>query len=138
MGPRYRLARPTERARDLRNNSTEAESLLWSRLRRSQLGGFKFTRQFPIAGHFADFACRSAGLVIELDGSQHAEMVARDAARTQRIEAHGYRVIRFWNNDLTTNMDGVLEMILAAALASGQRVPTPQPPPARGRGSRRI
>ena len=135
MGPRYRLDRPTGRARNLRNNSTEAENLLWSRLRRSQLGGLKFTRQLPIAGHFADFACRSARLVIELDGSQHLDMTAQDEARTRRIEAEGYRVIRFWNNDLTTNMDGVLETILAAALANGERTATPQPPPASGRGS---
>ena len=149
MGPRFRLGRPTERARELRNNPTEAEKLLWSRLRKSQLGGLAFSRQMPIAGHFADFACRSAKLVVELDGSQHVEMPAEDFERTRRIEAEGYRVIRFWNNDLTSNMSGVLETILAAALPaeSGGPPPTPSrkregrtdgasiaPPHARGRG----
>jgi very-short-patch-repair endonuclease len=143
VGPRYRLGRPTERARELRNNPTAAEELLWSRLRKSQLGGLKFSRQMPIAGHFADFACRSAKLVVELDGSQHLEISVADAERTRRIEAQGYTVIRFWNNDLTTNMAGVLEAILAAARVDdrgvafeGDRAPTPQPPPAGGRGSR--
>ncbi|WP_082596394.1 endonuclease domain-containing protein [Sphingomonas sp. Root241] len=136
--PKFRLERPTERARELRNDPTPAEKLLWSHLRKSQLGGFKFTRQLPVAGHFGDFGCRSARLIIELDGSQHAEQAERDAERTRRIEAEGYRVIRFWNNDLTTNMAGVLETILTTATACGERGPTPQPPPARGRGSRRA
>lgn len=136
MGPRYRLGRPTERARELRNDPTAAEALLWSRLRKSQLAGLKFSRQMPIAGHFADFACRQAKLVVELDGSQHAAMTAADVERTRRIEAEGYRVIRFWNNDLTSNMEGVLEAILSAASPGVERGPTPQPPPARGRGSR--
>ncbi|WP_448664385.1 endonuclease domain-containing protein [Sphingomonas sp. CJ20] len=135
MGPRFRLGRPTERARELRNDPTAAEALLWSRLRRSQLGGLKFTRQLPIAGHFADFACRKAKLVVELDGSQHIERTTADAERTRRIEAEGYRVLRFWNNDLTLNMEGVLQAILTAASPRGERAPTPQPPPARGRGS---
>ncbi|MET3722881.1 endonuclease domain-containing protein [Sphingomonas trueperi] len=134
MGPRFRLDRPTERARKLRNDPTAAEELLWSKLRKSQLGGFKFSRQMPIAGHFADFACRKAKLVVELDGSQHAEMTAADAERTRRIEAEGYRVLRFWNNDLTSNMEGVLQAILTAASPGGERGPTPQPPPASGRG----
>lgn len=135
MGPRFRLDRPTARARELRNDPTAAEELLWSKLRKSQLGGLKFSRQMPIAGHLADFACRKAKLVVELDGSQHADMAAADAERTRRIEAEGYRVLRFWNNDLTSNMEGVLQAILAAALPDGERGPTPQPPPARGRGS---
>ncbi len=84
-------------------------------------------RQMPIAGYFADFACRSARLVVELDGSQHAEMSVVDAERTRRMEAQGYRVLRFWNNDLTTNLAGVLETILAA-LSGGERGPAPLPP----------
>ena len=135
VGPRFRLDRPTERARELRNDPTAAEELLWSRLRKSQLAGLKFSRQMPIAGHFADFACRKAKLVVELDGSQHIEMTEADAERTKRIEAKGYRVLRFWNNDLTSNMEGVLQAILSAASPSMERGPTLQPPPARGRGS---
>ncbi|HVJ02363.1 MAG TPA: DUF559 domain-containing protein [Sphingomonas sp.] len=135
MGPRFRLGRPTQRARELRNNPTAAEELLWSKLRRSQLAGLKFTRQLPVAGHFGDFGCRSAKLIVELDGGQHVQAAEADAERTRRIEAEGYRVIRFWNNDLTSNMDGVLQAILDAALPGEERAPTPQPPPARGRGS---
>lgn len=136
MGPRFRLNRPTERARELRNDPTAAEELLWSKLRKSQLAGLKFSRQIPIAGHFADFACRKAKLVVELDGSQHIEMADADAERTRRIEAEGYRVLRFWNNDLTSNMEGVLQAILAAASPSMELPPPPQPPPASGRGSK--
>ena len=135
MGARFRLDRPTALARKLRNNTNQIEDLLWARLRRSQLGGLKFSRQIPVAGYVADFMCRSVRLVIELDGSQHANAVAYDIRRTQAIEAQGYQVIRFWNSDVLTNMDGVLEKILDAA-SSGERAPTPQPPPASGRGSK--
>ena len=135
VGARFRLGRPTEKARELRNNATAAEDLLWSKLRKSQLGGLTFTRQLPVAGYFGDLGCRKAKLIVELDGSQHIESAA-DIERTRRIEAEGYRVIRFWNNDLTSNMDGVLSAILAAAFPDGERVPTPQPPPASERGSR--
>jgi very-short-patch-repair endonuclease len=93
-----------------RRQSTDAESLLWSHLRSRQLEHAKFVRQLPIGSHVADFACRSLMLVIELDGGQHADSHA-DAARTRAIEAFGYRVIRFWNNDVMANTDGVLEMI---------------------------
>ena len=134
MGARFRLGRPTERARDLRNEPTEAEERLWLELKGSRLGGLKFTRQLPVAGYFGDFACRSAKLIVELDGSQHVEAADYDAARTRALETAGYRVLRFWNNDLTTNMAGVLETILNAAGDAG-RAPTPQPPPASGRGS---
>ncbi len=104
------VKRLTPVARKLRADPTEAEKRLWSRLRGRQLGE-KFTRQFPIGACVVDFACRSARIVIELDGGQHADNAADDA-RTQVIEAHGYRVIRFWNNDVLTNTDGVLTVIL--------------------------
>ena len=102
--------RLTPVARKLRREPTDAERRLWSHLRGKQLG-VQFTRQFPIGNHVADFACRSAKLVIEVDGSQHADN-ARDEARTRLIEAHGYHVIRFWNNDVLENTDGVLTVIL--------------------------
>lgn len=136
VGARFRLGRPIARARELRNSSTAAEDLLWAKLRRSQLYGLTFTRQLPVAGHFGDFGCRKARLIVELDGSQHMEMSEEDAERTRHIEAAGYRVLRFWNNQLTSNMDGVLTAILAAAIPNGERAPTPQPPPASERGSR--
>ena len=90
---------------------TDAEALLWSRLRGNQLGA-KFTKQFPIGDAVGDFACRSAKLVVELDGGQHALAAEADADRTRLIEAHGYTVIRFWNSDVMENLDGVLEIIV--------------------------
>ena len=103
--------RLTPVARRLRGEMTEAERLLWSRIRGEQLG-HKFVSQFQIGNYVADFACRRARLAIELDGGQHAEAAEKDAARTWMIEAHGYKVIRFWNSDVMENLDGVLEAIL--------------------------
>jgi very-short-patch-repair endonuclease len=100
--------RLTPVARNLRRRSTDAEQHLWSHLRSRQLEGAKFVRQFPIGPHVADFACREAHLVIELDGGQHSPEV--DAPRTACIESYGYRVIR-WNNDVIENIQGVLEVI---------------------------
>ena len=105
--------RLTPRARSLRRRMTDAELLLWSGLRAGQLEGRSFTKQFPIGNAVADFACRSAKLVVELDGGQHATASEVDEARTQLIEAHGYRVIRYWNSDVIENLDGVLEDILS-------------------------
>ena len=133
MGPRHRLDRPTKRARNLRNDATDAEQMLWRQLKGSRLQNLKFSRQLPIAGYFADFVCRSHKLIVELDGTQHCEHQSYDEARTRDLAAAGYRVIRFWNNDLTSNMAGVLETIASAAIGT-ERVPTPQPPPASGRG----
>ncbi|MEH6661587.1 MAG: endonuclease domain-containing protein [Parasphingorhabdus sp.] len=100
----------TKSARRLRRDMTEAERKLWSRLRNRQLDNVKFVKQCPVGPYIADFAARSQRLVIELDGGQHSE--GKDAERTRVIEAHGYRVIRFWNNDVMVNIDGVLETIV--------------------------
>ncbi|OYX65170.1 MAG: DNA-cytosine methyltransferase [Sphingomonadales bacterium 32-64-17] len=97
-------------ARNLRNNPTEAEKRLWSHLRANQFCGAKFTRQFPIGDFIADFACRSLRIAIECDGGQHSGSDA-DAVRTRVIEAHGYRVLRFWNHDILANTEGVLQVI---------------------------
>jgi BirA family biotin operon repressor/biotin-[acetyl-CoA-carboxylase] ligase len=105
--------RLTPIARELRSKLTDAEGRLWSQLRGRGLLGRKFVRQFAIGDAIADFACRRARLVVELDGGQHADSLA-DEERTQIIEAHGYRVIRFWNNDVHQNMDGVLAQIATA------------------------
>jgi len=126
VGARFRLGRPTERARDLRNEPTVHEQLLWLHLKGGRLNGLKFSRQMPIAGYFGDFVCRAKRLIVEHDGSQHAEADAYDVERTSALERIGYRVIRFWNNDLTSNMDGELETIAAAANATG-REPTAGP-----------
>lgn len=114
--------RLTGTARKLRGDPTEAEKALWTRLRAGQIAGFKFVRQFPIGAHVADFACRRARLVIELDGGQHA-IGDSDAARTALIEAHGYRVIRFWNHDVLANIDGVLESIRAELMLARNHGP---------------
>ncbi|WP_330997577.1 endonuclease domain-containing protein, partial [Erythrobacter donghaensis] len=113
--------RLTPLARNLRNAPTEAEHRLWQHLRASQLEGAKFTRQHPISNFIADFACRSLRLAIELDGGQHADSPT-DANRTRIIEAHGYRVIRFWNNEVLGNIDGVLTVIAEEiAIARNER-----------------
>ena len=101
--------RLTPVARTLRRASTDAELRLWRYLRSRRLEGAKFLRQFPIGPRVADFACRDLHLAIELDGGQHSPGV--EAARTQVIEAFGYRIIRFWNNDVLENTEGVLEVI---------------------------
>ena len=106
-------------ARKLRRASTDAEKRLWHHLRARQLEGAKFVRQFPIGGHIADFACCDAHLVVELDGGQHGDEA--DAARTAVIEAFGYRVIRFWNNDVLANTEGVLEAIRQELLIARDR-----------------
>ncbi len=105
-----------ENARRLRANATDPEARLWRHLRRSELLGSHFRRQVPIGPYVADFACMAARLVIEVDGSQHGDAVvkARDDARTQWLAREGYRVVRFWNNDLIENIEGVLETIHAA------------------------
>jgi very-short-patch-repair endonuclease len=100
-------------AKCLSSNPTAAEAMLWRHLRRSPVLGTHFRRQVPIGPYIADFACMAARLVIEVDGSQHAEgrTAERDPARTRWLEAEGYRVLRFWNNNVSHNIAGVLEAI---------------------------
>jgi very-short-patch-repair endonuclease len=101
--------RLTPIARKLRAGQTDAEEQLWHHLRARRLASEKFVRQFQIDRYVADFACRTARLAIELDGGQHS--LEKDAARTAIIERYGYRVLRFWNQDVLANTDGVLEAI---------------------------
>ena len=103
-----------ERARDLRRNPTVAEQRLWHRLRGRQLDGFRFRRQVPVGPFIVDFLCVEARLVVELDGGQHGEDSGEDGRRTAWLVAQGYRVVRFWNNDVLGNTVTVLEAILAA------------------------
>jgi very-short-patch-repair endonuclease len=102
--------RLTPVARRLRREMPDAEILLWSRIKGGQLGA-KFTKQFPIGDAVGDFACRSLKLVVEVDGGQHDAQAEQDAERTRIIELHGYTVIRFWNSDVMSNLDGVLQTI---------------------------
>ena len=101
--------RLTPVARKLRRHQTDAEMRLWYYLRGRRFEGAKFVRQCPIGRSVADFGCRSLRIGIELDGGQHSAGI--DVARTQVIEAFGYRLIRFWNNDVLENTSGVLEII---------------------------
>jgi very-short-patch-repair endonuclease len=98
-------------ARRLRVMMTDAERRLWSALRSRRLDGFKFRRQHPLGNYILDFACVEHRLVIEADGGQHADDPA-DARRTAWLESQGWRVVRFWNNDILANTDGVLDAIL--------------------------
>ncbi len=110
-------------ARRLRRNMTDAERLLWQRLRRNALG-VHFRRQAPIGPYIADFVCFDRRLVVELDGGHHAEptQAAHDAERTAFLEREGFRVLRFWNNDAMANPNGVLQTIW-------QALGRPEPPP---------
>ena len=102
-----------DRARALRAASTDAELKLWTHLRNRQVNGAKFRRQHPIPPYIADFFCLEARLIIELDGSQHGEeaMEGADRHRTARLEGRGYRVLRFWNEEVLDNLESVLERI---------------------------
>lgn len=113
------------RARRLRRDMTDAERLLWSRLRASQLGA-KFRRQMWLLGFVADFASVEATLVIEVDGGQHDRERARDERRERAMSGLGYRTLRFWNNDVLENLDGVVAIIQDA-------VPSPSHPAGAGR-----
>jgi very-short-patch-repair endonuclease len=115
------------RARDLRNSATDAERMLWRFLRGRQLDGFRFRRQVPIAGFIADFACPEARLIIEIDGGHHAEQVDYDRSRSDVLRGHGYRIVRYWNNDVLTRTEDVLADI-QRRIAEQKRTPS-QPPP---------
>ena len=111
-------------ARALRTTMPDAERELWSHLRSSQLNGLKFRRQYPMPPYVVDFICIEARLIVELDGSQHSEDV--DRRREAVLKARGFRIVRFWNNDVLGNTEAVLEAIFNA---SGGRTLTPTPLP---------
>lgn len=103
-----------QRSRELRTNMTDAERLLWSKIRRKQIGGLQFYRQKPVGSYIVDFCCPSARLIIEVDGSQHAETANQeyDRVRDDILNGLGFEVLRFTNLDVLTNMENVVEMIL--------------------------
>ncbi|NJR13113.1 MAG: DUF559 domain-containing protein [Phyllobacteriaceae bacterium] len=103
----------TDRARSLRRSQTEAEERFWSVVRARRLNGYKFVRQCPIDCYFADFACRERHLIVELDGSQHADSLY-DAQRDNVLNRHGWNVLRFWNADVFIEADALIETVLAA------------------------
>ena len=112
-----------DRAKQLRQQPTNAEIRLWSRLRRKQLDGLRFRRQAPLGPYFVDFFCPDAKLIIEVDGGQHATQQDYDTHRTNWLEERGYRVLRFWNEDIAIHPEWVLAEIRAALDSE-----TPLPP----------
>ncbi len=99
------------RAREMRNNPTEAERKLWYQLRANQLAGIKFRRQATIGNYIADFVTYDHMLIIEVDGDQHSEQREYDEKRTRWLESQGFRVIRFWNHEVFESLDGVLRSL---------------------------
>jgi very-short-patch-repair endonuclease len=98
-------------AKRLRKNSTKAEALLWSRLRARQIQGIKFRRQQPVESYIVDFVCFEKRIVIELDGGQHAINKEKDNKRDRFLTENGFKVLRFWDNEVFDNLEGVLEVI---------------------------
>jgi very-short-patch-repair endonuclease len=129
-------------ARNLRNNATPAERVLWQQLRLLKSEGRHFRRQVRLASYVADFACHYPKLVIELDGGQHGDAIQYDNQRTSALNAEGYQVLRFWNNDVTEGLEGVVDRIRNAVKLpttftyenSNTERPPPQPSPQGGGG----
>lgn len=105
-------------ARVLRRSMTDAEQVMWRILRSRQLSGFKFRRQHPIGLFAVDFVCLEHRLVLELDGGHHAMQMEADAERTAHLQGLGFRVLRFWNNDVLLEMDGVATQVLSTLVPS--------------------
>ncbi len=123
-----------ERARDLRQNMTNAENRMWYYLRNRRLGGYKFVREHVIGHYIVDFVCREKKLIIEVDGGQHMEAVEYDDRRTRFLEKRGYQVLRVWNHDVFRNAQGIMEKILY--LLENEPLPgalIPSPSPTSGR-----
>ena len=122
------------RAKQLRREMTIAERKLWGAIRGSRFEGAKFRREQPIGSFIADFVCQEHRLIIEADGSQHSDSRS-DERRTAFLESKGYRVLRFWNNDILNNLDGVAQVIAAAiSTPHPARAAHESPAPTRGEG----
>jgi very-short-patch-repair endonuclease len=117
----------TQRAKELRKHMTDAEQLLWHHLRRKQIHGLRFRRQHPIGPYVVDFVCLPARLIVELNGGQHVENIAYDARRDNWLRAQGYKILRFWNNQVFQETEAVLTQIHNEA-------GFPPSPPGRGPG----
>jgi very-short-patch-repair endonuclease len=115
----YQSEKASSRARTLRRTEPAAEQRLWEELRGSRLNGFKFVRQLPIGPYFVDFACRSAKLIVEVDGATHSDAheVAQDEKRTQFLKEQGWTVHRVWNDDVFKERNAVCDGILLALSA---------------------
>ena len=116
--------RDKQRPQTLRRNSTDAERKLWQALRGRQIAGAKFRRQHAVADYIVDFVSFDAMVVVELDGGQHGEQIAYDETRTAALEACGFRVLRYWNNQVMAEPESVLEDV-HRAVSEGKRTPSP-------------
>lgn len=107
------MKKNTDLARILRKNQTPQEAKIWRLLRNHQLYGYEFRRQYPIGDYIVDFICREKKIIIELDGGQHnkEKNIVSDVKRTEFLNSLGYKVIRFWNNEVDNNINGVFEVI---------------------------
>ena len=123
--------RSSTKARDLRASSTDAERRLWQYLRGRQIAGCKFRRQHPFGPFVLDFVCLERNVVVELDGGQHVDTVRYDQERTRYLERAGFVVLRFWNNDVFGNAEGVIDVISDALQRAN---PSPPNPPLEGEG----
>jgi very-short-patch-repair endonuclease len=123
-------------AKALRKRLTDAEALLWRHLRNRGLGGWKFKRQYPIGAFIVDYICLEKNLVVEVDGGQHAENEELDRQRSAYLNEMGYRVVRFWNNEVLQETEAVLSAIYEILAGRAKTSPSPQPSPPLGeRGS---
>ena len=121
-----------DNARQLRKTQTDAERRLWQQLRNRSVAGCKFRRQHPVGFYICDFVCIDRQLVIEVDGGQHAAQIEKDEDRTAYLESKGFTVMRFWNHEVLTETEAVLERILNRLLSDAPH-PVPLPEGARGR-----
>ena len=125
-----RVMSQISRARLMRSESTDAERVLWSRLRGRGIMNCKFRRQFPTGRYIVDFVCRKHNLIIELDGGQHADQLDYDEIRTEWLKSQGFDLLRYWDNDVLTQLESVLESIGEELKKRGAtRSPSPQPSP---------
>ena len=131
-----RVMNDPSKARGLRQHSTDAELALWMRLRSRQLAGWKFRRQVPMGKYIVDFVCFERKVVIEVDGGHHQEQARYDTTRTTWLESQGFRVFRFWNHEILTDVEAVQEALLGALQgdAPSPQSPSPQPSPIKGEG----
>ena len=118
--------KPVKAAINLRKNSTEVERFLWSYLRRSQLEGFKFRRQQPLGKYIVDFVNFRKKIVIEVDGGQHAIKRVKDRERDKWLRKEGFEILRFWDNEVLENIEGVLKVVRDKLLLSPHPNPLPQ------------
>lgn len=123
-----------ERARELRHNPTDPERKLWALLHHFRQLGYHFRRQYPVGSYYTDFACIHAKLIIEADGDTHAAQVDYDRRRDAYLRSRGFRVLRFWNNEITGNPEGVHQVIAQVLASVPPLTPTPSPPPQKGEG----